>query len=150
MRSNTVKYGSFGQMIYCFHLSQFINRLLITRLITSGTHAYMASFSYASCGYLERMNLWIELQVVSILRPKWIICGDFNTIRSNIEKIGGKAKPQVVMDDFNNFIHTYNLMEPNDVEGYKYTWCNDREWQAHIWAKLDRTLVTHSLLAKFS
>lgn len=145
MKISKASYGFFGRMILISLLFQCIHMPWLGLLLVV-TYLSWPYFVYASCGYLDRIKLWTQLQRVYVLNPNWIKSGDFNTIRINTGKIGGRAKPQVVMDDFNTFIHNCHILEPN-LEGSKCTRCNGHEGQAQIWAKLDRTLVSYNLIA---
>lgn len=74
--------------------------------------------------------------------------GDFNIIRNDGERIGGRPRPTIAMGEFNDFIDAVGLVEVNH-EGNMMSWCNGQQGRARSWARLDWTLVNSSLLLDF-
>ncbi|KAL5999682.1 hypothetical protein ACLOJK_037967, partial [Asimina triloba] len=57
-----------------------------------------------SCSYVERRALWQELEGLQVIDQPWIVVGDFNTIRTDSERIGGNPRSLPSMNEFNEFI----------------------------------------------
>ncbi|XP_035539663.1 uncharacterized protein LOC118344032 [Juglans regia] len=74
--------------------------------------------------------------------------GDFNVIRSDIERCGGRQRNRVAIDEFNKWIHQGGLLEMNS-QGGKFTWCNGQQGLSRAWAKLDRVLLDANFLSLF-
>ncbi|XP_035551714.1 uncharacterized protein LOC118349887 [Juglans regia] len=74
--------------------------------------------------------------------------GDFNVIRSDIERCGGRPRNRVAIDEFNKWIHQGGLLEMNS-QGGKFTWCNGQQGLSRAWAKLDRVLLDANFLSLF-
>ncbi|XP_058198418.1 uncharacterized protein LOC131313940 [Rhododendron vialii] len=54
----------------------------------SGNHyTFVATFIYEANCYLDRQQLWIDLQQHYVITP-WVVLGDFNAIRNPKEKLG--------------------------------------------------------------
>lgn len=51
-----------------------------------------------------------------------MVLGDFNSIREVGERIGGQPCPLATMEDFNNFINNYGLVEIRTM-GDNMSWC---------------------------
>ncbi|KAG2674065.1 hypothetical protein I3760_13G119000 [Carya illinoinensis] len=74
----------------------------------------------------------------------WLVVGDFNIIREHSERVGGQPRPLASMENFNNCIDHYGLLELQFM-GNRLSWCNGHEGQTRSWARLDRALInTHS------
>ncbi|KAF5449589.1 hypothetical protein F2P56_030019 [Juglans regia] len=74
--------------------------------------------------------------------------GDFNIIRSDAERVGGRPRARLAMDEFNECINSCGLDDWN-LEGKQLSWCNGQQGLARSWAKLDRLLVNNSFSLKF-
>eukprot|EP00253_Pinus_taeda_P013029 PITA_13029 len=77
----------------------------------------------------------------------WIIGGDFNLIRSLEEKKGGIRKSDSLMGRFNALIEDLRLVDIQTINGI-YTWNNRRGGKNQIASRLDRFLVSESILNK--
>ncbi|XP_073037138.1 uncharacterized protein [Primulina eburnea] len=94
------------------------------------------SFVYASCGYVERRDLWSSLiQVKPALGP-WLVGGDFNVVRDASECLGTRGGRPLPMEEFNTFILDSGLVDAG-FEGSSFTWTNKT-----IWKRLDRVMVS--------
>jgi exonuclease III len=76
---------------------------------------------------------------------KWIIGGDFNIIRSLEEKRGGTRRLEQETSNFNSFIDTHSLIDLDTINGI-HTWTNRRSGSHQIACKLDRFLISDSLM----
>ncbi|XP_019224306.1 PREDICTED: uncharacterized protein LOC109205995 [Nicotiana attenuata] len=107
------------------------------------------SVVYAKCKPLLRRPLWDNLRLKSSdATVPWCAIGDFNTIASIEEKIGGLPY------QINKSIEFLSMMEDcgfTDLGFYgpRYTWSNGRGPCAIVWKRLDRGLVNDSWLTSF-
>ncbi|XP_035546509.1 uncharacterized protein LOC118348589 [Juglans regia] len=91
--------------------------------------------------------LWEELSSDRMGVEPCLFAGDFNIIRSDVERCGGRPWTRVAMDEFNRWIHQGRLMEMNS-QGGKFTWCNGQQGLSGAWAKLDRVFGAFKLASK--
>ncbi|XP_042962753.1 uncharacterized protein LOC122297032 [Carya illinoinensis] len=124
----------------------------ITISLVINSQRYFISVVYARCSYLERRELWRSLQLDAVQDTPWLCLGDFNIIRMEEERRGGRPRLRIAMDDFNEFIDTCGLMEMKSV-GSKFSWCNGQRGLSRSWSKIDRcmlnSLATNSLTDAF-
>lgn len=81
------------------------------------------------------------------LEVPWIVGGDFNLIRSLEEKMGGIRKPDQYMEMFNDMIDDIRLVDIQTINGV-YTWNNRRGGKNQIASRLDRFLVSETIMNK--
>jgi exonuclease III len=82
----------------------------------------------------------------SLLRHKhWTIGGDYNLIRNLEEKRGGSRRLDQDTNDFNSLIDKLNLIDLEPTNG-TFTWTNRRTGSHQIACKLDRFLISDSLM----
>ncbi|KAK9668538.1 hypothetical protein RND81_13G067700 [Saponaria officinalis] len=88
----------------------------------------------------ERKVLWQRMNVLrtSIAGP-WVMCGDFNTVLSPMERMGGRTTNEE-MDDFRNCIEDCGLFD-GYVTGCFFTWNNKQGPEMRVYSRLDRFLV---------
>ncbi|XP_040994354.1 uncharacterized protein LOC121240898 [Juglans microcarpa x Juglans regia] len=116
--------------------------------IKDGSAHFLGNFVYAKCNRIERQLLWEELNSDRIGVEPCLFAGDFNIIRSDVERCGSRSRTRAAMDDFNRWIHQGGLMEMSS-QGGKFTWCNGQHGLSRAWAKLDRVLLDANLLSEF-
>ncbi|CAA0824400.1 Unknown protein, partial [Striga hermonthica] len=106
-------------------------------------------FVYLSTCRNQRSVQW---QVLESLQPswgeKWFIAGDWNSIFSNEEKIGGNPRHSGSFSGFNQFINHMD-MEEIQMAGYQFTWCNNRVNGELIEEKLDRAFGSMEWLQSY-
>ncbi|KAI0504096.1 hypothetical protein KFK09_015043 [Dendrobium nobile] len=110
-----------------------------------GDVSCFASFVYAACTRLNRLNLWEQLlNFANNINGPWCVGGDFNIIANANERRGGKCPNYKAMEDFNEMINDCNL---NDIGfcGSPFTWN-----RANLFQRLDRILFNNDWLARFS
>ncbi|KAI0531018.1 hypothetical protein KFK09_000567 [Dendrobium nobile] len=110
-----------------------------------GDVSCFASFVYAACTILNRLNLWEQLlNFANNINEPWCVGGDFNIIANANERRGGKCPNYKAMEDFNEMINDCNL---NDIGFYgsPFTWN-----RANLFQRLDRILFNNDWLARFS
>lgn len=54
-------------------------------IFTKGSGTMMISFIYAKCNALERRSLWLELESIMVSGVPWLVTGDFNIIKNDLE-----------------------------------------------------------------
>ncbi|KAH0744967.1 hypothetical protein KY290_032960 [Solanum tuberosum] len=93
---------------------------------------------YARCDALERLELWEELEALSVnINIPWTVGGDFNVIMNKEEKLGGLDFTQFEALDFSQCINNCALTEIK-YEGSLFTWWNGRIERDSIFKRLDR------------
>ncbi|XP_020272601.1 uncharacterized protein LOC109847772 [Asparagus officinalis] len=103
-----------------------------------GKFSSLCTIVYALNQMSSRKILWRKLlEYKQNVTGPWIIGGDFNTIASSEEKIGGLPVSEADTEDFQNFINTGQLMHLRTTGCY-FTWCNKQEAESRIWTRLDR------------
>ncbi|XP_015161207.1 uncharacterized protein [Solanum tuberosum] len=108
-------------------------------------HAFMISFIYAKCKDHLRRPLWDRLLFYANLDTPWCTIGDFNVITSIEEKLGGMPY------NMNKSFEFISVLEPCGLTdlgytGFPLTWCNQRDAQARVWKRLDRSMVNDKWL----
>ncbi|KAI9194953.1 hypothetical protein LWI28_010396 [Acer negundo] len=97
----------------------------------------LMAFVYAKCSQLERRVLWEQLQGSSAFNMPWVVLGDFNTIRSDTKKVGGRPRNSSSMVEFSECISRCGLMDLR-FEGRQLSWCNGHQGLHHLVGKLKR------------
>ncbi|XP_035542866.1 uncharacterized protein LOC118345331, partial [Juglans regia] len=120
----------------------------ITVNMTVNNRCVCISFVYAKCLQMDRRELWNSLSSGIVDSQPWIVVGDFNVIRNDQERRGGRPRPFSAMEAFNKFIDTAGLSELR-FEGNQFSWCNNQQGSARRWARLDRTLTSVECITMF-
>ncbi|KAF5462658.1 hypothetical protein F2P56_018646, partial [Juglans regia] len=105
-------------------------------------HRVLVTFVYAKCSYVDRRELWHDLEEWTDLDQPWLVLGDFNVIRRDSERVGGNPRPFISMLEFNNCIDRCGLLEVSS-SGQRMSWCNGHGGVSRSWAKLDRVLMNN-------
>ena len=101
---------------------------------------------YAPNNIKERSKFWEYILTVQASLPfPWCIGGDFNTVLASSERIGGPCNPNS-LHNFREFILRARVIDI-PMRGSNFTWTNSRERSS--WAKLDRFLLSPSILSWF-
>ena len=100
------------------------------------------SFVYGHNREMDRCLLWNILETTSSainsLNVPWVVLGDFNTVRSSNEKVGGNRVNMAWLERFNNSISNAGLSELK-TEGARLTWSNRQRGFGRILGRIDRT-----------
>ena len=75
----------------------------------------------------------------------WILAGDFNIITSLMEKKGGTKILDRDAKEFSKFIDTAETIDMKTKNGH-FTWNNKRMSQHQVATRLDRFLVSESVI----
>lgn len=92
------------------------------------------SLRYSSWQLLRRIASIHELKHLP-----WVVGGDFNDILYDSEKMGGVTRPFAQLQDFADAIADCGLQDLSAL-GNLFTWCNRRQGEDRIFARLDRFL----------
>ncbi|XP_042962572.1 uncharacterized protein LOC122296840 [Carya illinoinensis] len=106
------------------------------------------SFVYAKCTQVEHRKLWQSLSNGVRGSTPWLVLGDFNIIRNDLERRGGRPRQYAAMEEFNSFIDSTGLSEMR-YSGNRLSWCNGHEGASRSWACLDRVLMSAEVLSLF-
>lgn len=104
----------------------------------SGRQGFYSTFIYAFNERARRMYLWEDIKSLHIVDP-WILCGDFNCIMNNEERIGSQVR-EIEMRDMRECM-TFYTMEDVKSSGNFFTWNNKQQGMARVFSKLDRVLA---------
>ncbi|KAL9674735.1 hypothetical protein QQ045_002934 [Rhodiola kirilowii] len=141
------KYGLFGRIQFRCSCSRQGNNSSVSKFIVVRTYPLFALLCMLLLPPTRRASLWSSLIDASAqYTGPWLVAGDFNTISSWQEKKGGARRDNDSMFDFNNFQVQAGLSDAG-FTGAKFTWCNNRQEDAHIWMRLDRVLLNGPALA---
>lgn len=66
----------------------------------------------------------------------WYVLGDFNIIRQDNERKGGRSRLAVALEEFNEWVDYCGLMDMQ-FSGQSLSWCNGHTSMARSWAHLD-------------
>lgn len=109
---------------------------------------FLATFVYGSNNYLERHDLWRNLQHFKNPTP-WVVLGDFNAIRYPNEKFGGLKQWPSHMDNLNNRLYSTELDDLRYL-GCFYTWAHKQDSTNFVSTKIDRVLANESWIKTYS
>ncbi|PPD91794.1 hypothetical protein GOBAR_DD11260 [Gossypium barbadense] len=98
----------------------------------------------------NREQSWYLLRRVgNLIHDDWIIGRDFNAILNDGEKIGGRLKSRVSMDEFEKVLNELALVDIKTNKGW-FTWSNNRYGLGFVKEHLDRFMVSTSGVEKMS
>ena len=110
------------------------------------------SFVYGKNRETERCLLWNLLEtsgnMLNSRAAPWMVIGDFNTVRSLYEKIGGNRANMAWLDRFNSCLQNSGLVDLN-TKGAHLTWTNRQQGNLRILERIDRSLVNNAWLQAF-
>jgi exonuclease III len=116
------------------------------RLIGSNKPGHLTNV-YGPANPRDKQAFLRNLEYLSNLTRynRWIVGGDYNLIRSLEEKKGGSRRLDQDSIDFNSLIDNLNLIDLEAING-TFTWTNRRTGSHQIACKLDRFLISDSLM----
>ncbi|XP_020245216.1 uncharacterized protein LOC109823347 [Asparagus officinalis] len=116
----------------------------------NGKFSSLCTIVYAQNQMANRKTLWRDLLALkNNVNGPWVIGGDFNTISSYDEKIGGIPVSDTDIEDFQNFISASHLLHLKSIGCY-FTWNNKQDADNRIWSKLDRCLVNEDWIHQYT
>ncbi|XP_035546560.1 uncharacterized protein LOC118348616 [Juglans regia] len=111
-------------------------------------HRVFVTFVYAKCSYVDRRELWHDIEEWTDLDQPWLVLGDFNVIRRYSERVGGNPQPFISTLEFNDCIDRCGLLETSS-SGQRMSWYNGHGGVSRSWAKLDRVLMNNFFASLF-
>ncbi|PHU00224.1 hypothetical protein BC332_30011 [Capsicum chinense] len=113
------------------------------RILWEG-HYFFLSIVYAKSTTLGREDLWMYMRAfTTTISSPWAVIGDFNSILSAEEKLGGKPHKLSKSIPFMECLYDFSLTDIG-YTGSSFTWCNERKEQSIIWKRLDRMVCNNS------
>lgn len=116
------------QLNFCIELECFGSR---------GTGIFRSIFVYASTDAQVRQQQW---NYFVNKRPRWgenwFLGGDFNDIRQQDEKKGGRRRVESSFQAFNSSINQMGMAEGKSIRAL-YTWANNKQREGYVEEKLD-------------
>ncbi|KAF9588044.1 hypothetical protein IFM89_007219 [Coptis chinensis] len=94
--------------------------------LTMEVEGAIITIIHAHCIYIQRRQLWTELQHISNANFPWLLMGDFNAYLSYSEKQGGNIPSAAAMNDFQECVSIAHLMEV-PCNGFHHTWWNKQK-----------------------
>lgn len=91
----------------------------------------------------NKLKLLTSLEELRERHPDmpWILAGDFNMIKSLIEKKGGRRKLGRDSITLQNFMNNMGLAD-TEIENGIFTWNNKRGGASQVASKLDRFIIS--------
>ncbi|WMV13666.1 hypothetical protein MTR67_007051 [Solanum verrucosum] len=126
-------------------LEKHAQRLTISFKHIDIPEQFMMSFIYAKCKDYMRRPLWDMLLFYANMDLPWCTLGDFNVITSIEEKLGGIPYNMNKSFEFIGMIEAYGLTDLGYI-GLPFTWCNQKDAEARVWKRLDRSMVNDKWL----
>ncbi|XP_074315082.1 uncharacterized protein LOC141651263 [Silene latifolia] len=116
---------------------------------------FFLSMVYGFNDIIARQELWEQLvQFASTVDGPWLACGDFNTVLSHTERLGGSCSDAEI-DDFHDCLSKCGLVD-SPAMGSLFTWNNKQDVTTRVYSRLDRALINgewghqmHDMFAHF-
>ncbi|XP_074299812.1 uncharacterized protein LOC141630982 [Silene latifolia] len=109
--------------------------------------SFAITMGYAFNGASNRRPLWERLVHFShLMREPWAICGDFNTVLSPAERLGGNSTMEEI-EEFKACVDECGVLDSPAI-GSLFTWCNKHEPSSRVYSRLDRVLVNQDWLTQ--
>ncbi|XP_074314163.1 uncharacterized protein LOC141649369 [Silene latifolia] len=109
---------------------------------------FLLTMIYVFNGINERQSLWEFLkQAATNCNEPWLWTGDFNTVVSHVERLGGNTI-EVEMERFQECI-SLCCMEDIQATGALFTWSNKQEPQNRVYSRLDRAMGNFEWMQNF-
>lgn len=116
------------------------NSFLINALVHSDSNLPLWQFTgiYCPCHPIGKTSFWNQISdIAAIFDGPWLIMGDFNSIKSQSEKQGGR--PFASSSNHNLFyeLNNFGLIDLG-FHGQPFTWNNKRSGLANVQQRIDR------------
>ncbi|XP_074315399.1 uncharacterized protein LOC141651594 [Silene latifolia] len=120
---------------------------MLTHSQTDGKKFFLTMI-YAFNGLYERVELWNTLKGISVTCTEpWLWLGDFNTVLSPIERLGGNTT-DAEMEHFQDCVSICG-MEDIPATGALFTWSNKQDPCDRVYNRLDRVMGNQEWLDRF-
>ncbi|XP_074302949.1 uncharacterized protein LOC141637289 [Silene latifolia] len=104
--------------------------------------SFYLTMVYAFNDLQDMKGLWNRLtHFKSLINGPWIVCGDFNTVLSPCERLGGLSTDEEIAD-FQDCVDCCNLVDIAATGSY-FTWNKKQEAATRVYIRLDRALENH-------
>lgn len=115
----------------------------------STTDVWQLSTIYCPSNPVGKPHFWELLSTIaSAFDGPWLMIGDFNSIISQTEKIGGIPFASSSNHNFQNDLNGIGMIDLG-FSGYAYTWNNKRSGCANIKQRLDRAVANSNWCTLF-
>ncbi|KAL9243816.1 hypothetical protein vseg_017658 [Gypsophila vaccaria] len=109
---------------------------------------FLLTMIYAFNGLNDRVELWNFLkEVADTCSDPWLWLGDFNTVLSPVERLGGSTS-EAEMEHFQECVSLCG-MEDLIATGALYTWSNKQQTTDRVYSRLDRAMGNQEWLDNF-
>ncbi|XP_074291998.1 uncharacterized protein LOC141618828 [Silene latifolia] len=96
----------------------------------------------------DRVDLWRWLKdFAHTCNDPWALAGDFNTVLSPTERLGGQTRDND-MDDFLDCVTACGMIDIQ-ATGAFFTWTNEQDAEHRKYSRLDRFLVNSAWLTEY-
>jgi hypothetical protein len=114
---------------------------VIVSPINSTPWVYIGFYGHPEA--LKRCEAWILLRHLKSMAPSpWLCVGDFNEIIDQTERVGGRRRPNNLMENFKSTLEFCELYEV-ECRSLRCTWNNGRGGSDSMMEKLDRVVANH-------
>ncbi|XP_074301067.1 uncharacterized protein LOC141632418 [Silene latifolia] len=125
--------------------AQFIHMKVESRL--EGKH-FLLTMIYAHNDLYEKMELWKFLKDIALhCDEPWLWAGDFNTVLSPIERLGGNTT-EAEMEHFQECV-SLCCVEDLQATGALFTWSNKQDPADRGNSRLDRVMGNHEWMLEY-
>ncbi|XP_026383907.1 uncharacterized protein LOC113279426 [Papaver somniferum] len=121
---------------------------LSSQMITVSVGDTLISGVHAHVSVVHRRVLWSKMEAISALKKPWLVIGDFNTIISIDEKVGGRSPHRRSMLDFTECLDKCELIQAPH-SGLQYSWSNGQQGTKRILCALDRAVYNQLWVQKY-
>ncbi|XP_058075797.1 uncharacterized protein LOC131224290 [Magnolia sinica] len=109
----------------------------------------LLSFVYTKCSRDQRKALWDDISATNrVFHGPWAIGGDFNSVIDSTKRLGCRSFGAASVADFRDAIDCAGLNDAG-FEGKNFTWSNNRNRTARVWARLNWVLINADWQYKF-
>ncbi|XP_074298901.1 uncharacterized protein LOC141629876 [Silene latifolia] len=135
--------------IFDVSILQYDSQFIHARVQIKATqNVFLLTMVYAFNEGVDRVELWHKLSLIAAgCDEPWAIAGDFNTVISPDERLGGYTKKED-MDDFINCLNTCGMVDI-PASGAFYTWTNKQDAAHRKFSRLDRFLINTEWVSMF-
>ncbi|XP_060202945.1 uncharacterized protein LOC132631385 [Lycium barbarum] len=114
--------------IYCSE-----DQMVTCKVVLNSSQQVFISVVYDKSRTAGREDLWRYMRVIaSTINEPWAICGDFNSILSTDEKMGGRPHSLKKKLAIHGMFASCGLKD-NGFSGNIFTWSNERKGEEMIW-----------------
>ncbi|XP_074299433.1 uncharacterized protein LOC141630528 [Silene latifolia] len=125
--------------------AQYIHLRVVSR---TDDKFFLLTMIYAHNDLYERVELWTFLKNVALTCTEpWLWAGDFNTVLSPVERLGGHTS-EAEMQHFLECVSLY-CVEDLQATGALFTWSNKQNPVDRVYSRLDRVMGNNEWMLEF-